>query len=185
MLTYALPHAKAMAPYLTIEFEKDDQSFKVAENQLVASTALVLYNRVRLRCERLQTFGVSPTEWDIDDFEDIMHYGIAFSGSEARSYTGRPIWLFEEAVAAESGPRAIENVWRGCQLRCFQLLNVTNTDDVLELQQWTNEIHNWGLGKHSEEFVLDVKGVLVNQVGGLHRVSMTPTEKKEWGLQAA
>ena len=52
-------------------------------------------------------------------------------------------------------------------------------------KQWINEIHNWGLGMHSEQFVLDVKGILVREEGGLKRVSMTKRDMVEWGLEVA
>lgn len=182
-LTYALPHSKAVAPYFTIEFKKDDQDFKVAENQLAVSTALILYNRVRLRCERLRACKVPSKRWKMEDFRDIKHYGIAFNGSEFRLYQAQPIWLFDMEGIPAKEDLEVNDLWRGCRLECFQLLNATNNEDILEIQQWINEIHNWGLGKHSEQFVMDIKGILVSQEGGLHRVSMTPSEMKEWGVE--
>ncbi|KAL8863462.1 MAG: hypothetical protein Q9178_000143 [Gyalolechia marmorata] len=187
-LTYALPHAKAVAPYLTIEFKKDDQSYEIAENQLAASIALVLYTRVRLRCDRLQACNVPQTEWKAADFVDIKHYGIGFSGSEARFYVARPSLgcgdLPKDSIGDTVSIGGLDDIWRGCRLESFHLIEATNEDGVLEIQQWINEIHNWGLSKHSEQFVFDIKGILVRYEGGLNRVAMTQADMIDWGLES-
>ena len=186
--TYALPTAKAVAPYLTVEFKKDNQDFEAAENQLAASAALTLYNRVRLRCERLNVCEVPQATWRKDDFEDLKHYGIGFNGSEVRLYLARPSLALDESAedvcSADGIAEQPISIWRGCQLANILVADVTLDEAVLRTQQWINEIHNWGLGEYSEQFVFDIKGILVKQEGGLHRVSMTTQDMKDWGLVA-
>ena len=191
-LTYTLPHIQAVTPYLTIEFKRDDQDYEIAENQLAAAVALILYNRVRLRCKRLQACSTPQSDWKAEHFADIKHYCIGFSGSQARIYVAHPSLEFVdgadgEIVAARAGEEAItENfvnlIWRGSCLDDFTTLDAQTVDGVLNLQQWINEIHCWGLGKHSEQVVLDIKGILVQHEGGLDRVSLNRDDLVAWGL---
>lgn len=176
-LTYALPIVNAVCPYLTIEFKRDNESYEIAENQLAVATALVLYNRVCLRCERLQACNVPESAWAQKDFDDIKHYSIGLSGSEARFYLATPCLQFDSTPEA-----GVDAIWRGCSLTNFRLIKVTSTDGVLRMRQWVNEIHYWGLGKYSEQFVFDIKGILVQHVGGLSRISLTKGDLVDWGL---
>ncbi|KAJ9633958.1 hypothetical protein H2199_009157 [Coniosporium tulheliwenetii] len=178
-VTHVLPDANVTAPYLTIEFKKDHTSFDAAENQVAVSAALILFNRVRLRCRRLEVCGRKPETWTEDDFADVKHYGIAFSACEASFYIGRPSLSFGVLAAGAE----LQHPWRGCTLSRFTICNAVHEDEILEIKRWVNEIHNWGLGEHSRNFVLDVKGVLVHSPGGRDRISLLPEEIAALGLE--
>lgn len=187
-LTYTLPQIQAMAPYLTIEFKKDDQDYEVAENQLAASVAVILYNRVRLRCDRLQACQTPRSNWSGKHFADIKHYAIGFNGSQARIYRAYPNLTFAE-VAGEAllteqteSEHPANTIWKGCRLDDFSLMDAQRVDGVLSLQEWVNEIHCWGLGAHSEQVIFDIKGILARGQGGLDRVSLDRETLVEWGL---
>ena len=64
-LTHVLEPAGAISPYLTIEFEKDgDPTGQAAENQVAAASALILYNRILLRCKGLAEQGQGKHSWN-------------------------------------------------------------------------------------------------------------------------
>ena len=178
-VTHVLPYAKVTAPYLTIEFKKEHTSFAAAENQIAVFAALILFNRVRLRCRRLEACGRKSETWTQDDFADIKHYGIAFSACEASCYIGRPSLSFEALAPGVE----LQYPWRGCTLSLITICDAVHADGILEIKRWVNEIHNWGLGEHSRNFVLDVKGVLVHGPSGRDRISLLQEEIATLGLE--
>jgi hypothetical protein len=105
-------------------------------------------------------------------FDDIKHYGIAFNGSKAHFYLARP------QLSCENGQAS----WRGCALDQLATYNAKTSTHVLRIQQWINEIHNWGMGGYSFHFMLDVKGIFRSLPGGLERVSLLPQEARALGL---
>lgn len=164
-ITYVLPGANVTAPYLTIEFKKDHTSVAVTENQVAVSAALILYNRFRLRCRRLEADrleaeerGLKAEVWNEDKFADIKHYGITFSACVARFYIGRPSLSFETLATGAK----LQDSWQGCTLRPLAKYSADDGGEILHIQRWVNEIHNRGLGEHSSEFVLDVQKMLVH-----------------------
>lgn len=155
-LTFVLQHARAAAPYLTIEFKKDGLDERTIINQIGASTTLMLFNRYRLRLDRLLA---SNATLEPSQFTDIKHYGISFSGAECKLYVAKPVLSF---VPAEQS----ETVWQGCRLEAFRILKASEAAGVLAIRQWVNEIHHWGLGEYSRGFERDVKEIIRFRSGG-------------------
>ena len=58
-------------PYFTIEFKKTDATFEQAWNQVVAASALALYNRYLLKKTRLEAL---RKPWTEGNFQPLRHY---------------------------------------------------------------------------------------------------------------
>ncbi|KAK5284883.1 hypothetical protein LTR43_011555 [Exophiala xenobiotica] len=98
-LTFVLPHVEAVAPYLTIEFKKDDSTFDAAVNQLAVSATLILHNRFRLRSDHLMAMDWL-TSVNREAYEDLKHYGVAFSGSKAHFFVAQPQLKLDPSAGA-------------------------------------------------------------------------------------
>ena len=128
------------SPYLTIEFKKDDQDWKVALNQLAAASALALYNRF---CLRQKSF-VQGETWTRRRTRVLRHYGLAMRGD---AYT---VWC--------TTPRLTEDfTWAGCEMKRIGSGSCSRDNDLHELIHWINEIHCWGLIKHAPRVEKDLK----------------------------
>lgn len=70
---------KMICPYLTIEFKKDDQKLKAAENQVAVASCVALYNRILLKDSALRK---ANTAWAPSHLAHLRHYGITMAGAE-------------------------------------------------------------------------------------------------------
>jgi hypothetical protein len=144
-------HDRFLCPYLTIEFKRDSTTNTKAEQQVAVAGSLALYNRWLLRKQRLSKCNCGAEE----QWRDIRHYGITFSGPKYK------VWCLEPIV--EGGDRA----WRGCCMKALSAGNcASHTSDVLNLVDWLNEIHRWGLAVHGPECEKDVKVLIHTSEGG-------------------
>ena len=172
-LTYVRPDVDALAPYLTVEFKKDNADYKTAVNQVAVSATLILFNRFRLRMQFLTTKFGGSVAFDERAFEDLEHFGIAFHGSKADFFRAKP----RLDVQIPTNPQ-----WKGCEVTQFTTYNANNAEDVVAIQHWINEIHNWGQGKYSVHLMWDVKEILKAAPGGGTRISVLEDDHamKEW-----
>lgn len=148
--TFMLPEIAAVAPYLTVEFKKDDLSSEAAENKVAVISSLVLYNHFRLRCTRLHASG----QWEPDSFDDMRHYGIVFNRCNVVIYMAKPCISFQKSQGQ------LQDTWAGCKLDELTQKDVRKPNDIHEIQQWINEIHHWALDHHRQQFVTDLKGTI-------------------------
>lgn len=171
-LLFVLPGPRVTAPYFTIEFKKDGSDLLQAEDQLAGSVALILYNRLQLRCRSLRESGRTPDTWGHQDFADLKHYGIVFAGHEASIYMASPTLEFQDTVLSTD---PVWTPWRGCSLVPLSVLSANEAELVIDLRRWINEIHNWGLGAYRKAVQFDVK-LIFHHTGGKGKVSWTPEE---------
>ncbi|KAL9048020.1 MAG: hypothetical protein Q9162_007886 [Coniocarpon cinnabarinum] len=184
--TYVKAPSDVAAPYLTIEFKKAPQkTLADAVNQLAITLSLTLFNRVLLRCQRLTRQHRRSSSWTPNDFGDIKHYGIAFSANIAHIYVAQPILSFKKfgSIKASSMEDPLKHPWVGCTLERLQICNVVRPQEVIELSEWINEIHHWGMDSHSSEFELDVKAVIYFISKDKSRVSLSSEDIRRLGLE--
>lgn len=153
--TYVQRGTQALAPYFTIEFKKARQADEDAEDQVAASAALTLYNRVDLRTRSLKAQGLSP--YSTSAFADIKHFGLTFTGDWATLFVCRPM------ICETAGNEEVGDPWDGCTIGLLRQLRVVIEDDVKELASWVNEIHFWGLTVHADAVEADVKHILLSR----------------------
>ncbi|KAK0953584.1 hypothetical protein LTR91_023667 [Friedmanniomyces endolithicus] len=134
-LTFMVPKAEVVGPYLTIEFKKADQDMASAVNQLAASAALILFNRVTLRIRRLNEYSLQREQCSfLSHLEGLKHYGIALAAQYANIHVIKP--RFEATGKARDGQNGafdVASVWRGCRVRLLVSLDLTREEDVLEM----------------------------------------------------
>ena len=186
-LTFMVPKAEVVGPYLTIEFKKADQDATAAVNQLAAAAALILFNRLALRVRRLNEYLRSGNaSYTPADFDGLKHYGVALAAQYVYIYEATP-HLGEEMEVSDRGDGRLkaERIWQGCKLRLLVSLDLTREEEVLEMCSWVNEIQNWGLATHSEDLIVDIKGILRKGEGGDERISLLPHERRKLGLEIA
>ncbi|KAK0969241.1 hypothetical protein LTR54_018125 [Friedmanniomyces endolithicus] len=185
-LTFMVPKAEVVGPYLTIEFKKADQDMASAVNRLAAAAALILFNRVTLRIRRLNEYPLQREQCSVlSHFEGLKHYGIALAAQYANIYVITP--RFEETGKARDGQHGafdVASVWQGCRVRLLVSLDLTREEDVLEMRCWVNEVQAWGLATYSADLIVDVKGILRKGEGGDERVSLLPHEMRKLGFEA-
>ena len=181
-MTYVREPSATAVPYFTIEFKKNDKLFDEAVNQLSITTSLMLFNRVLLRCSRLQAQlqGELARSFKEISFDDIKHYGMAFNASTAHIYIVTPI-LDCENPHPKAGKRP-QHPWMGCRLQPIARYDVSRTGRVNELSAWINEIHNWGLGEHSRKFEQDVKLIAHHRNSSVGRVSLVEDDFRQMEL---
>lgn len=168
--TYVLPEAQVAAPYLTVEFKKDNTTEVMAINQVAAAATLALYNRVLLRAERLCANGHNGS-WTAKKFDDIEHYGISFTGEIAEIYLATPrISTASTPSASVDAGAYIRSAWNGCDVKRLTRISLNVLENVQALRAWINEIQNWGLGKYLEAFEKDVK-LLLSKTQSTVRIS--------------
>ena len=138
-------HKKFVSPYLTIDFKRDLDAEVVVKNQVAAASALALYNRFRLREQRLE---VTQRRWSEEDFAmNIRHYGLTMQGSQYE------VWCTTPTLSDDRR-------WAGCEMRLIGYGHCAEPYDVRELIKWINEIHYWGLTIHGPACQNDAKEML-------------------------
>ncbi|KIX01454.1 uncharacterized protein Z518_09180 [Rhinocladiella mackenziei CBS 650.93] len=163
------------APYLTIEFKKSENTIEQATNQAIAASSLALFNRFRLKEDRLST---SKKPWNRKHFDQIRHYMMTFTGPMAM------IWVVKLKSSAASDESYSQVTWDGCEAVQIWKCNCTKAGAVGDLVDYINAIHRWGL-IHGAYCRRDVKAVLLAEGGGVARrvsdlyVSGDPIEDDE------
>lgn len=136
-------------PYLTIEFKKTDLKVEQAVNQVIAASALALYNRFRLKERRLK---VTMKPWTEKHFNHIRHYAITFSASTA------DIWLVRLKHPPDMDFSAVS--WTGCEAMRIGQCVCSSSLAVGDLVDWVNVIHWWGITRHGRYCADDIKAIL-------------------------
>ncbi|KAI0966310.1 hypothetical protein F4678DRAFT_298604 [Xylaria arbuscula] len=163
---------RACAPYLTIEFKKNDETIETAENQVATASALALYNRWRLKDMALRAKttrredttrkqkqnpggpdnadqqlqeGKGGSYWSEVDKRQIRHYGFTFLRSQWTS------WKIE--------PKEYDK-WTGCTMTAAKRGNCRRLDDIQHLQSILNDIHGWGMLVHAEACQADIATII-------------------------
>lgn len=145
-LTFVL-YQEILCPYFTIGFKKDDLSEQRAVNQAAAAGAVALYNRYRLRHQRLQMQG---NPWTQKLTKIIRHYCLTLRGCH---YT---VWCMKPLLSSNYE-------WSGCEMTPIGRGHCDQIPDVRNLIHWINEIHCWGLTQHGPRREKDVKYALETQ----------------------
>ena len=184
--TYVRQPAKTIAPYLTVEFKQAGKPSEEALNQLAVTSCLMVYNRLLLRCRRLQAQQFPPDQWNDSHFANLRHYGVTFNANMADVYVATPILDFTNAKSFTFQDASFKHPWAGCRLQCLDRCDVMDPISAVGFCQWVNEVHNWGLGKHTRSIQDDTKEILKNTSTDellLSRLSMTEEEKARAGQQ--
>ena len=137
-------------PYFTIEFKKTDTTFEQAWNQVVAASALALYNRYLLKKTRLEA---SEKPWTEDNSKSLRHYALTFTGATAI------VWIVTPKFSPKSGSDSVWD-WAGCNASELWESNCATPQGVRDLVDWINGIHRWGLEIHGQSCQDDIKVVL-------------------------
>jgi len=138
---------KIFCPYISIEFKKDDSKEEEAENQVAVAGSMALYNRFKLKEERLRK---ENKNWTGKHLINVRHYGITF---RAGAFT---VWCIRPKKPLGINDTTSET-WTGCTMesvyknRCYTIVGVQN------LMEWINEIHRWGLTIHGDSCQRDVQ----------------------------
>ena len=138
-------YKRFISPYLTIEFKRDLDAETIVKNQVAAASALALYNRFRLREQRLEVTGKPRTKSDLT--VDIRHYGLTMQGSQYE------IWCMTPTLSDD-------NRWAGCEMKLIGYGHCEHPYDVRKFINWINEIHYWGLTVHGPSCQDDTKYML-------------------------
>jgi len=152
---------RLLCPYLTIEFKRDTTADTKAEQQVAVAGSLALYNRWSLRKRRLSKCDASYSAEE--SWRHIRHYGVTFGGPKYK------VWCLEPTHSSDE-------TWQGCRMKLLSAGSCANhTSDVLNLVDWLNEIHRWGISVHGPECEKDVK-VLIHASEGGPRTSLSTEE---------
>ena len=143
-------------PYLTIEFKKTDLKVEQAVNQVIAASALALYNRFRLKERRLK---VTMKPWTEKYFNHIRHYAITSSACTA------DIWLVRLKHPPDMDFSAVS--WTGCEAMRIGQCVCTSSLAVGDLVDWVNVIHWWGITRHGRYCADDIKAILLSGSAGI------------------
>lgn len=133
-----------LCPYLTIQFTKDDEDFRVAQTQALVAGAMALYNRFDL-CVHSLDDDEEPTSAMLTA---LSHYAITFVGSRYQ------IW---KLIPNESSP---PGKWNGCRMLALDDGDCSDVSCVAMLVAWINEIHRWGLLTHAPACDADLERTL-------------------------
>ncbi|KAI0401630.1 hypothetical protein F4802DRAFT_417388 [Xylaria palmicola] len=139
--TLVLAHKYITCPYFTIEFKKENTIGQVAESQVAAGGSLALFNRWRLYSEAREA---NPALGE--DISNIKHYTLTFIGAVAT------IWILRPIID--------DGQWKGCVMANLAMADCVDKYEVMELIDWINEIHRWGLSEHAPRCQRDVKAIL-------------------------
>ena len=146
---------RILCPYLTIEFKKDDSTLRKARNQVAVASALALYNRWKLKKDRLDAV---KKPWSERHEKVLKHYGLTFAG---RNYE---FWCIEPTLDSQGS-------WICCRMyRLFQN-GCESCEGVSWFVNWVNEIHHWGLTVHGPSCERDIK-YCINSTPGAVRTSL-------------
>ena len=143
-------------PYLTIEF-KSEGTVEQAINQATAASSLALFNRYRLKENRLRA---SKKNWNRKHFDQIRHYMMTFTGPIA------VIWVVRLKLSAASDASYSKVDWNGCEAVRLLQCDCTTAIGVGDLVDWINAIHRWG-EMHGAYCRRDVKAVLLAKSTGV------------------
>lgn len=184
-------------PYLTIEFKRDSDNgmeFR-ARNQVAAAGSLALYNRSRLKVERLKA---TDRDWTSKHTAAMRHYGMTMAGETYSVWclqlndptaivhtkpTTPPFPLLQAQPAQPDGhtislrtsspfePRhhpfsPHRWTWPGCTTLEVSQGSFTVLAEVRTCILWLNEIHRWGLTVHGPACEKDVKFCLERNLKG-------------------
>ena len=152
---HVIKDSRVTCPYLTVEFKREGMSPDQAENQAAAASALMLYNRYRLRLKRLKA---EKAPINRSSFKDVMHYGLVFCGADWDFYICQP-------TLTDNGE------WNGCTMSLVASYDCTLSRDVKFVLEWLNEIHFWGMHVHGKGCENDLKGYLLATLPHASRVS--------------
>jgi hypothetical protein len=141
-------------PSFTIEFKKTDATLEQAWNQVIAASALALYNRYLLKKTRLEAL---KKPWTEDNSQPLRHYALTFTGATAT------VWIVTPKFSPKSGSDSAWD-WAGCNASQLWESNCTTPQGVGDLVDWINGIHRWGLERHGQSCQDDIK-VLLSQYG--------------------
>ena len=137
-------------PYFTIEFKKTDATFQQAWNQVVAASALALYNRYLLKKTRLETL---KKPWTEDNSQTLRHYALTFTAATAT------VWIVTPKFSSKPGSDSAWD-WAGCDASELWKSNCATPQGVEDLVDWINGIHRWGVESHGQSCKDDIKVVL-------------------------
>lgn len=140
---------RILCPYLSIEFKKDESTLKQARVQVAVASAIALYNRYKLKKDRLDAF---KRPWSDRQVEVLKHYGLTFTG---RDYE---FWCTEPNLGSEGS-------WKGCRMYRLAQNACDTPTGVRKFVNWINEIHRWGLTVHGPSCESDVKHCLASTPG--------------------
>jgi hypothetical protein len=134
----AVVQKRAICPYLTVEFKKDEETLDTAQHQIAVASAMALYNRYRLKSCALQ---MSGKEWSEQDKDQMRHYGITFTGSTWK------LWC----TVPNTFP-----TWTGCHMSVLYSGDCSILTSVQKLIPVINDIHYWGLEVHGRSCKEDI-----------------------------
>jgi hypothetical protein len=119
-------------PHFAIEFKKTDATFGQAWNEVVAASALALYNRYLLRKTRLEALN---KPWTDDDSQMLQHCALIFTSATST------IWIVTPKISPKSGFDSAWD-WAGCDASELWESNCATPHGVGIL---STGIHRWGL----------------------------------------
>jgi hypothetical protein len=151
---------RILCPYLTIEFKKDDFTLRKARNQVAAASALALYNRWKLKKDRLDAV---QKPWSERHEKALKHYGITFIGSNFE------FWCIEPTLDSQGS-------WIGCRMYRLAQHSCKSCNGVSRFVNWVNEIHRWGLTVHGPSCERDIKYCIDSTPGALRTLLGTEGE---------
>ncbi|KAI1430983.1 hypothetical protein GGR50DRAFT_698467 [Xylaria sp. CBS 124048] len=125
---------RAFAPYLTIEFKKENETAATTRNHLAAASAMALYNRWRLKSAALHHLLKNKGTWPEEQKLQMRHYGITLVG---------PTWQLWYTT-----PKTYHK-WTGCTMSHIIDGQCTDLDGVIRLLDSINDVHYWGLTEHA------------------------------------
>ena len=127
-------------PYLSIEFKATADDRLVVVNQVAAAGLISLFNRYQLKLDAYPQ--PAPEQFNL-----VRHYGLTM---EKELWA---VWLFEPKIAKVNG------AWAGCTMRVLGAGSLIK-GEVVELLEWINEIHRWGLCEYALGCEEDIKQIL-------------------------
>jgi hypothetical protein len=146
---------RILCPYLTIEFKKDDSTLRKARNQVAVASALALYNRWKLKKDRLDAV---KKPWSERHEKVLKHYGLTFTGGDYE------FWCIEPTLDSQGS-------WSGCRMYRLAQNDCESSEGVSSFVNWVNEIHRWGLTVHGPSCERDIK-CCINSTPGAVRTSL-------------
>ncbi|KAI9842739.1 MAG: hypothetical protein M1837_006921 [Sclerophora amabilis] len=144
-------------PYFSIEIPRKDSKKDVATSYLAAASAVALYNRYKLKQNRVQ---FSRRDWTAGDTSLLKHYGLILRGNEYSFWCSVP-------VLSQDGK------WEGCRMQRLSPVAGFHREGVRSFVDWVNEIHRWGLTVHGRACMEDVSVCLGLEKGP---AGMAPSE---------
>ncbi|KAI1173399.1 hypothetical protein F4777DRAFT_557945 [Nemania sp. FL0916] len=129
---------RAFCPYLTIEFNRDENNLATARHQVAIASAMALYNRYRLKDTALR---MNKNGWSDEHKNQMRHYGITFAASNWK------LWCTVPKTFPE---------WTGCTMLTIHSGDCCIPKDAEKLVTAINDNHYWGLQIHGKSCKSDV-----------------------------